>query len=185
MGRMFVHTSVSADGRIADDAGALDWMTTDADFQRHINTMLQSLGAMVFGRRAFDAVSAYWPSADPADTSPTQVERMHHLPKYVMTNRPVDSNWNNSHALDMANPRVLHELKDSVHDDVAVFAGAIAATAAIDTQAVDELHLLVHPILLGRGDHLIGSLAYRQPLRLAGVDQHPSGLLIHRYTIVN
>lgn len=57
MGRVFAHISVSVDGYVADAAGGLDWWSADQEFNRYIDGVLDSIGGMVLGRVAYDALA--------------------------------------------------------------------------------------------------------------------------------
>ncbi len=75
MRRLFLHISMSLDGYINDDAGAIDLRFADDEFQRYIDETLESIDGMVYGRVTFEQLAAFWPNAGP-DTSPVQVRKM-------------------------------------------------------------------------------------------------------------
>lgn len=182
MGRLFAHISVSVDGLINDGDGDLSWWSADAAFQRHIDHMLDSIGGMILGHTAFDALAQFWPSAGP-EMSPTQRRRMHELPKYVLSHAPLDASWHHSHSLGPDPAAAIQSLRhDSAHD-IAVFAGAAAIRAILAFGLLDELRLVVHPVLLGSGTPLFDHTLARHALRLTDTHHLDSGVLMLRYAL--
>lgn len=182
MRRLFLHISVSLDGYIADEAGALDWISADDEFERHIDRLLESIDGMVFGRVAFEQLAAFWPNAG-RDVSPTQARRMHELPKYVLSSSLRHTQWHNSHALGDDPAAAIVRLKQQDGRDLALFAGASAATSVLTLGVIDELRLLVHPALLGGGTRLFDSRYPRCDLRLTDTNRFSSGSLLLAYEV--
>jgi len=184
MRRLFLHISTSVDGYIDDGAGAIDWMSADEEFERHIDRLLESIDGMVFGRVAFEQLAAFWPNAGP-EISPTQLRRMHELPKYVLARRPPHTEWHNSHFLGGDPAAAIATLKQQAGRDLALFAGSSAATSALALGVIDELRLLVHPVLLGAGTRLFDRAYPRSELRLLDTRRFSSGALLVSYELTN
>ncbi|TMR05649.1 dihydrofolate reductase [Actinomadura soli] len=182
MRRLFLHVNVSADGYIADQAGDIDWRFADQEFQDHIDTLLESIDGMVFGRTAFEQLAGYWPSAGD-EVSATQRRRMNELPKYVMSRTLHHTGWHNSHLLGDDPAAALNDLKARDGRDLALFAGGRAATAAIGLGVLDELRLVVNPVLLGGGTPLFNGTYPKRDLRLIGTRRFASGALLTTYDL--
>lgn len=182
MRRLFLHINVSIDGYITDPAGDIDWRFADEEFQAHLDDMLESIDGIVFGRTAFEQLAAYWPTAGD-EVSSTQRRRMHELPKYVMSRTLRDTAWHNSHLLGDDPATALTDLKHQEGRDLALFAGGQAATAAIRLGVLDELRLLVNPVLLGGGTPLYDGTYPKQDLRLTNTRRFASGALLNTYDL--
>ena len=87
MGMVYAHINVSVDGYINDSDGGLEWWLGDEEFNAYIDSVLDSIDGMVLGRVAYDVLVQFWPVAGP-EISETQRQRMHELPKYVLSNTP-------------------------------------------------------------------------------------------------
>ncbi|MFC5819438.1 dihydrofolate reductase family protein [Nonomuraea harbinensis] len=183
MRRLFLHINVSIDGYIADLDGDIDWRFADEEFQAHLDTMLESIDGMVFGRTAFEQLAGYWPTAGD-EVSATQRRRMHELPKYVMSRTLRDTEWHNSHLLGDDPATALNDLKRQDGQDLALFAGGQAATAAIGLGVLDQLRLLVNPVILGSGTRLFDGTYPKKDLRLVGTRKFASGALLSTYDLV-
>lgn len=89
MRNLFLHIFISADGYIEDAGGDIGWMSEDIN--ACINVMLDSIDGMIFGRKAFELLCEFWPTAGKRPEVPRiQHERMHALPKYALSNSPED-----------------------------------------------------------------------------------------------
>ena len=182
--RLFLHIITSLDGYINDDAGALDWFPADEEFEQYIDQLLESIDGMILGRLAFEQLSTFWPHAG-AEASPVQVRRMHELPKYVLSRSLAHSEWHNSLPLGDDPGAAITHLKRQSGKDLALFAGASAATSALALGVVDEIRLIVHPALLGGGTRLFDRGYPRGELRLTDTHQFASGALLLRYEVAS
>jgi dihydrofolate reductase len=180
MRRLFLHINVSVDGYICDTGGDIDWHFADAEFQSYLDRLLTSIDGMIFGRVAFQQLAGYWPTA--ADgASPVQVARMHELPKYVLSRTLPHTDWHNSHLLGADPAAAIRQLKRKDGRDLALFAGAGAATSAVAMRVLDEIRLVVNPVLLGGGTRLFDGTYPKEAMRLAGTHQFASGAVLLTY----
>lgn len=185
MRRLFLHIGTSLDGYINDDAGLPVLPPfTDDEFQGYIDELLESIDGMVYGRVAFEQLAAYWPTAGP-EVSPVQVRRMHELPKYVLSRTLTDTEWHNSHPLGSEPAAAIARLKQQDGRDLAVFAGAGAATAALALGVVDELRVIVNPALARGRTRLFDGHYPTGELGLTDTRPFASGVLLLRYELAS
>ncbi|MGH3381987.1 MAG: dihydrofolate reductase family protein [Actinoallomurus sp.] len=180
MRRLFLHINVSLDGYICDAGGDIDWHFADEEFQRYLDELLESIDGMLFGRLAFEQLAAYWPTAG-NEVSAVQVRKMHELPKYVLSRTLKHTDWHNSHLLGGNPAAAIAQLKQRDGRDLALFAGARAATAAVELGVLDGVRLVVNPVLLGGGTRLFDGTYPKVELRLTYTHQFASGALLLAY----
>lgn len=173
MKNLFLHINVSVDGYICDAEGVIDWHFADAEFQTYLDELLSSIDAIVLGRVAFEQLASYWPSAGP-EASPTQVRKMHELPKYVLSRTLTNPSWHNSHVT--TTPALA-----ALDGQIALFAGAGAAQSALALGLLDELRLVVNPVVLGGGKRLFDGVMPRTELRLVDTRRFASGAHVLTY----
>jgi dihydrofolate reductase len=98
---LIAQINVSLDGYIENDDHEIDWQFVDAEYDEFILQTLRSLDAMVFGRKAYEPLSRYWPTAaGNPDATPVDLEQarlMHELPKYVVSTTLSKTDWHNTH----------------------------------------------------------------------------------------
>lgn len=187
MSKLFLQINASLDGYIEDERREMDWHFSDDDFDAFINEMLNSIDAMIFGRVAFELLAQYWPTAGQnPDATPRQREAarlMHALPKYVVSNRLRSTDWHNAHIFSGDVIEQVRALKTRSNRDIALFAGAAAASSFLRAGLVDEIRLIVNPILFGAGTRLFQDGIARTSLTLAQTRVFRSGALLLTYRV--
>jgi dihydrofolate reductase len=108
---------------------------------------------------------------------------MHELPKYVLSRTFPHTGWHNSHPLGDDPARLLGELKRQDGRDLALFAGGRAATSAVRLGVLDQLRLVVNPVLLGGGTPLFDGTYPKADLRLTDTRRFASGALLLTYDV--
>jgi dihydrofolate reductase len=183
MAPLFVQISVSIDGYIEDAEGDLEWFTKVKAVEAFATDTLRYIGAMVFGRTAHALLAEFWKDPDTHDASPDlpeQTRLMNGLAKFVLTHRPLDAEWENSHpvlATDLA------RIKREATRPIALFAGAAAVRSALEADVVDELRVICYPVLLGRGKPLFDGSGMRRELSLTEAREFSSGATLSRYAV--
>lgn len=143
----------------------------------------KSTGALLFGRRTYQGMAAAWPemSGDPF------ADHMNSVAKYVVSNtlEPESLSWNNSHLLPSDDVAAeVSALKESVEGDIHVLGSSQLVRFLLSEGLVDELGLMIEPILLGGGKSIFPQDGVARPLQLKDLVQAPTGVLIARYARV-
>ena len=180
MGEIFLSIMVSLDGYAADRDGGLDWcLVPDADIDELMAEQLRSIDAMIFGHTAYRELAPYWQDG-PTETAVDreQTELMNSVTKLVLSRGQPELEWGPAERIGADLPAEIGKLKDTSKRDIAVFAGPEAANALLPY--VDEVRLLVYPVLLGAGRPLFRGQARR--LELVAARPFPaSGAVQLRY----
>jgi dihydrofolate reductase len=184
MAELFLQISVSLDGFIEDRSGDLSWFTEDTSLDELATETLEAIDGMIFGRKAHAALAAFWPTAAESSGASTQLIKqtalMNKLPKYVLTHGEEQTGWSNSYAIRLHDiPRILSEARRPI----ALFAGASAAQAALDSGFVDEIRLIQYPVILGAGTPLFQHDGKRRDLKLIDSQSFDSGATVQRYRV--
>ena len=107
---------------------------------------LASVDALLLGKNTYEVFAAYWPG----QTDEGFAEPINRLPKYVVSESLQEVGWNNSHILrDVA--KDVAALKKSDGGNILVYGSATLVKALLHYDLVDELRLLVYPVLIGGG----------------------------------
>ena len=166
MGEIFLSTMVSLDGYAADCDGGLDWcLVPDGDVDELMAEQLRSIDAMIFGHNAYRELAPYWQDG-PTETAVDreQTELMNTVTKLVLSRGQPELPWGPAGRIGADLPGEVAKLKGTSRRDIAVFAGPQAANALLSY--VDEVRLLVYPVLLGASLPLFTGRSCR--LRLVG-----------------
>jgi hypothetical protein len=98
MRKIFLHIGISLDGFIEDADRQIDWHFDDDEFEEYINGVLGSIDSMIFGRKAFEPLADYWPTAEEnpvAAADPKRPER--HIEAARMMNAKERNNPGDPH----------------------------------------------------------------------------------------
>ncbi|UDY34401.1 dihydrofolate reductase family protein [Dermatobacter hominis] len=139
-------------------------------------------GAYLFGRRTYEKMAEFWP--DQPDANPIAAH-MNATPKHVAsrTLRDEDLRWAGATVLQGDLAPAVGELLADGDGDVAVLGSGDLARQLLRLDVVDELRLIVHPLLLGTGTRLFGELPAPRALRLVRHDVTAAGSLVLGYEL--
>ena len=171
MGKIIVSENVSLDGVVQDPTGEEGfrrggwWVQVgDEDRQAAAGIALdEALGteAMLLGRRSYEFLAARWPSRTGA-----LADRLNSKPKYVVSSTLHDPAWNNSTVLTGNAVSEVSKLKQQLAGDIVVAASFQLVRPLIEHDLVDELRLMIYPVVLGAGERLFGETSDKKPMRL-------------------
>jgi dihydrofolate reductase len=136
-----------------------------------VGEMMSDNDAILIGRHTYDAFASYWPNADPAD--PT-TEVMNGTRKYVVSDTLTEPTWENSTVITGDVASELIKLK--ADSRLGTTGSAALVRWLLEQRLVDELHLLVHPIVVGHGKKLFAD-GPTVPLKLVSSTTFDTGVL--------
>jgi dihydrofolate reductase len=172
---------VTLDGYTEGPNGEFDWPNIDGEFDDFAVSQLNDIGTLVFGRRTYEGMAEYWPTDDARAQQPAIAERMNGLPKIVFSQSLNDANWENTTLVRDDAAKAIAELKGEPGGMLASFGCATLTASLLEQGVVDEVRILVNPILLGGGVSLFSGLHDRVPLRLARTTVFGSGNVLLTY----
>jgi dihydrofolate reductase len=182
MAKLIYVANVSLDGCVEDAHGGLDWTEPTDEFFTFITDLVRPVGAYLYGRRMYEAM-AVW-EADPSLATESEL-RADFANVWQAADKIVYSTT--LRAVSTANTRLEHHFApDSVRDmktsaarDLTV-GGPTLASHAFDAGLVDECHLFIHPVLVGRGKSAFPG-ATRAQLELLEEHRFGNGVVYLRY----
>lgn len=136
-----------------------------------VGALMADNTALLLGRRTYDEFAAYWPNADPSDPFTAQ---MNDARKLVVSRSLDEATWANS---SIVSGDVREAIVDLKRDErLGTTGSATLVRWMVEQGLVDELHLFVHPLVVGRGQRLFTDGA-EVPLRLLAATPFPSGVV--------
>jgi class 3 adenylate cyclase/dihydrofolate reductase len=162
-------------------AGRNGWAmrVSDAELQSFSGEQIAGAGALLFGRTTFNIWAAFWPTA-PAPAAP-MAARIEALPKYVVSRTLPDSDWANTTVLRGDLKTEVRRLKGQDGGDLLAYGSADLVAGLLDLDLVDEMRILLFPVILGSGKRLFRDDADLRYLRLTSVSTTSSGVVILKY----
>src|SRR4030081_2259208 len=170
MARIVVTEFVSLDGVIEAPGGGEDYehagwtfeIDRGADGDKFKLDETMDSEALLLGRVTYEGFAAAWPSM-----KNEFADKFNNMPKYVVSSTLDAPAWNNSTVLSGDVLEEVTRLKQELDGDIVVHGSAQLAQALLENGLVDELRLMVFPVLLGKGKRLFGALSGKTPMRLA------------------
>jgi dihydrofolate reductase len=132
--------------------------------------------AWLLGRRSYEYFGSRW-----QPRSGALADRLNAMPKYVVSSTLVDPDWNNSKVLKGDVVTEISKLKQELDGEIVVPASCQLARTLIEHDLVDEMRLVVFPVILGAGEPLFGEISDRKPLRLVDIKTIGDGLAFLTY----
>ncbi|MFJ4344282.1 dihydrofolate reductase family protein [Pseudomonas sp. NPDC089401] len=136
---------------------------------------------LLLGRRTYDIFAGYWPKVKD-DTEEFSIANLFNsVPKHVATHAPDSLAWRNSHGLGSDIVAAVRALKQQDGGDLLTQGSAELVQQLLAAGLVDELQLLINPVLLGHGKRLFGDDAAPGAYTLQHSQVTPKGVIIARY----
>src|SRR5829696_6619988 len=189
MGKIVISENVSLDGVVQDPTGEEGfrhggWFAQvgDKDREERAKVMLdEALGAEAFllGRRSYEFLAARWPSRNGE-----LADRLNSLPKYVVSSTLEDPDWNNSTVLKGDVVDEVSKLKQELNGEIVVLGSPQLARTLMEHGLVDELGLMIYPVVLGAGARLFGETSDKKPMRLVDTQTVGDGIALLTYELV-
>ncbi|TDE11794.1 dihydrofolate reductase family protein [Jiangella asiatica] len=144
---------VSLDGVAeAPDTWHFEWF--DDEMGAAVGALMADNHAMLLGRRQYEEFAAYWPTSDD-----DFAEIMNGQKKYVVTNTLTEATWNNTEIISGDVMARIKALKEEGGKNLGITGSLSLVRSLLTAGLLDELHLMVHPVVVGRGARWFDGLA--------------------------
>jgi dihydrofolate reductase len=189
MGKIVVTTNSSLDGVVQDPDGQ-EGFTLGGWFGRFGGKDLEAwakveteeaLGAdaLLLGRRSDEWFATRWLSR-----RGEWADKLNSMPKYVVSSTLRDAKWSNSTIITGDVVSGVSKLKQQISGEILVYASYQLVHTLIEHDLVDELRLVVFPVVLGSGERLFGGTSDYKAMRLVRTETIGDGLAFLTYELV-
>ncbi len=176
MAKIIVTEFLSLDGVMEDPGGAEDFEYGGWTFEIGMGDdgakfkldETDETDALLLGRRTYEGFAAAWPSRDGPFA-----DKFNSMPKYVVSSTLESPEWNNTHVLKGDVVEAVKRLKEEQDGTIAVHGSRQLAQTLIENDLVDQLNVMVFPVVLGQGKRLFGDTTAKKRLEL--VESQPVG----------
>jgi dihydrofolate reductase len=168
---------VSLDGVMESPEGWAFAYSNDEMEETNASGMAAS-DALLLGRVTYEHLAAYWPHQPGGE--PT-VDYINSVPKYVVSTTLEEAGWNNSTIIKENISEGISQLKRQPGKDIAVLGSGALVRSLLRDRLLDELRLMVHPVILGSGKRLFEDGDDREPLELIGSRTFGTGVVYLTY----
>jgi dihydrofolate reductase len=176
MGKIIISENVSLDGlgtgeRLFDWVGQIKGEAAKVLFDEALGSE-----ALLLGRHSYEFFAARWPSR-----SGEYADRLNSMPKYIVSSTLERPAWSNSTVLAGDVVHEVAKLRRELAGDIVVYGSIQLVQALMEHDLVDELRLMIYPVVLGAGGRLFGETSDKKPMRLIRVQTIGDGLAFLTY----
>jgi dihydrofolate reductase len=174
--KVVLYELLSLDG-VAEEPG--DWFfDTGPEVLENLGRTIATQGDVLLGRGTYDYWAGHWPTADLEPFA----SFINSVPKHVFTSAEADLAWSNSRPVRDPAVDYVAAMKQQGGRDVGIHGSIMLTQSLLRAELVDELRLVVSPVLAGRGRRLFPDASVLQRMRLDGVERSRNGTLFLAYS---
>jgi dihydrofolate reductase len=183
MRKLFSFMVTTLDGYHVGPKGEFDWPNVDQEFHDYSTRQLNDIDTLLFGRTTYEHMAEFWPTPEAFEALPVTAARMNSLRKLVFSSTLTEATWENAELVTADPVATIEELKQRPGEgDLALFGSSTFTASLLEAGVVDEVRVMVNPILLGGGVSLFTGLTTRVNLHLARTTSFRNGNVLLCYT---
>jgi dihydrofolate reductase len=183
MGKLIYSLNVSLDGFVETPDHGLDWANVDEELHTWFNDQARAVDASLYGRRMYQLMADYWPTADEDPSAPEAIREFARIwkpmPKIVFSSS-LERVEHNGRLVRGDVEAVLEDLRQEFDGDLDV-GGPNLASQFVRRGLVDKFQLVVHPVVLGAGTPFWPEVDAPLRLRLVETRTFDSGAELRTY----
>jgi dihydrofolate reductase len=184
MRKLYVFMMVSLDGYFEGPKHELDWHNVDKKFNEFAAAQLNETGDILFGRKTYQLMESYWPTEKGKKDDPLVAAKMNELPKTVFSKTLEKPKWNNTRLVTKNISEEVEKLKQQPGKDIAIFGSSNLCVSFMEMGLIDELRIMVNPVVLGEGHTVFGGIKGKLKLKLQKTMSFNSGNVLLNYSPV-
>jgi dihydrofolate reductase len=154
MRKIRAFNNVSLDGYFADANNDYTWAhegANDPELVEFTKGNAQAANALIFGRVTYELMAAWWPTPAAAKAMPEVAKGMNDAPKYVFSSSLDSAAWSNTTLLKEDPATAIARIKQAPGPDMTVLGSGTIVAQLIAAGLIDEVQLMICPIILGSG----------------------------------
>jgi dihydrofolate reductase len=178
---IFSFVMTSLDGYHEGPRRELAWHNVDGEFNQFAIEQMDAADTVVLGRHTYEVMAAYWPTDHAADADPRMASTMNSVTKAVVSRTLEHVEWANTEIIRDDVADYLAKLKEQPGRDIAILGSSSLTASLLPSGVVDEVRIMVNPVILGAGNSLFAGASSRVRLKLLSTRPFRSGNVMHYY----
>lgn len=174
---------MSLDGYFEGEKQDISWHNVDNEFNEFAIEQLESAGGLIFGRETYELMANFWPSPEAIKNDPVVAGWMKKLPKFTFSKTLPDVAWENTTLISGDAVQEMMRLKQQPGKVLFIFGSADLADTFFHYGLIDEIRVLINPLILGSGTPLFKPQPRNKKLHLAGARTFQNGNVLLTYRL--
>lgn len=187
MRKLKLQVQLTLDGFIAGPDGEMDWMTLPwtADILAYVKEITDPVDGILLGRKLAEGFIPYWNEVakNPEDPDFDGGVKFSNTEKYVFSKSLTSSPWQHTSVINGDLAEEINRLKSEKGKDLIAYGGGSLVSALINERLIDELHLFINPVAIGRGTSLFSELNQIQNFKLKTAKSFDCGIVLTCYEL--
>jgi dihydrofolate reductase len=186
MRKLKLQVQMTLDGYIAGPNSEMDWLTFDWDdaLKQYTEEITAPVDCIVLGRKLAQGFIPHWANVATSDNPEMAAgKKFTDTPKVVFTKTLVQSEWDNTVLAKGDLVDEINHLKQQPGKDIIAYGGATFVSALIQHGLVDEYHLYINPVAIGKGMPIFQELEHKQHLALVKSTSFDCGIVVVQYVL--
>jgi dihydrofolate reductase len=185
MRKLKLQVQTTTDGFMGGPNGEMDFLTWNwsDDIKAYVGEITEPVDTILLGRKLAEGFIPYWTNALQQPQPQEGAKKFVETPKVVFTKTLTSSPWENTVLAKGDLTEEVNAMKKSPGNDMIVYGGGTFVSNLISKGLIDEYHLLVNPVAIGKGMPLFQKLGDKQPLKLMQAKAFDCGIVLLRYTV--
>lgn len=153
--------SITIDGYFTDQNGDISWAhaAADPEFDRYVKDNASGDSTLLFGRKTYDMMVAYWPTPAAKTQQPEVAEGMNRRHKIVFSRSLKDASWENTTVLNGDPVTEVRKLREQDGTDMTILGSGSLVAPLVRAGLVDTLTIVIVPVVLGNGRTMFENVA--------------------------
>jgi len=185
VGVVSAFNNVSLDGFFADENNDMSWahnMRPDPEWQAYVEGNTQSDSTLLFGRVTYQMMASFWPTPAALQGMPAMAKQMNERSKIVFSRTLNKTTWNNSRLVTTDPAAEVKRLVVETKQDLTLLGSGTIITQLLEADLLDDLTIVVTPILLGKGKSMFATAKQRHQLPLTNSRRFQNGNIVLQYS---
>ena len=181
MRKVFLFDMISLDGFFEGPDRDINWHLVDDEFNEFAIEQLAEVDLLLFGRITYELMAGYWPTEQAVVDDTVVAGMMNATSKIVFSTTMDKADWQNTRLVKKDAAIEVAKVKKEPGKDIAIFGSSDLAVTLLQEGLIDELRIIVNPVLLGNGKTLFSGLAEKVDLNLLKTRVFRSGNVLLYY----
>lgn len=183
MRKIFLFMMLTTDGKFEGVDHDISWHNTDEEFDTFANQQLDEVDTILMGRRTYELMESFWPTEEAKSIEPETAMLMSTIDKHVFTHNKLETNWKNVEVHDGNVGEIVKALKEKPGKDITVLGSSNLCLTLIREGLLDEIRLMINPVILGSGSTLFQGMDTLLPLSLKTTRTFGNGNILLTYSV--